>query len=179
MIQSLSEIAGEGLDNRRIAEITNSWVSGNTIKEIVETFFQTNDKVSVTDSITNTCRAIYKIIANNGTWGLSALTKLSWIDFNNISPEQLKEINALPAMIYHGVNTYEAVLMRMNDVPRSIATSLGMEYISSGKAKENTVQEARGFIKALKDEDWDKLKNTDSPMNGAEYREVWKVLSGE
>jgi replicative superfamily II helicase len=178
-LQSLSEIAGKGMDNRRIAEITNSWVSGNTIKEIAETFFQTSDDVNVTDSITNTCRAIYKIIANNGTWGLSALTKLSGIDFNNISPEQLKEINALPAMIYHGVNTYEAVLMRMNDVPRSIATNLGMAYISSGKANESTVQEARSFIKELKDEDWDKLKNPDSPMNGAEYREIWKVLSGE
>jgi len=178
-LQSLSEIAGEGMDNRRIAGITNAWVAGTSIQEIAEMFFQTDDKVNVTASITNACKAIYKTIANNGTWGLSALTRLSGIDFDSLSTEQVKEINAIPAMIYHGVNTHEAVLMRMNDVPRSIATNLGRAYESSGKANEKTVQEARSFIKELKDEDWNKLKDSNSVMNGKEYHKVWQLLSGE
>ncbi len=72
---------------------------------------------------------------------------MSGIDFNSLSDKQKQEINSLPAMIYHGVNTSEAVLMRMNNVPRSIAQQIGEEY--SKVAKEHTVQEAREFIKSL------------------------------
>ena len=31
-------------------------------------------------------------------------------------------------MIYYGVNSDEAILMRMNNVPRSVAAEMGVEY---------------------------------------------------
>ncbi len=44
-------------------------------------------------------------------------------------PDDLKRwLNILPAIIYHGVRTEEAVLMRVNSVPRSIAEPMGEQY---------------------------------------------------
>jgi hypothetical protein len=82
-------------------------------------------------------KAIYKNLANTGTWGLSALSKLpnSGIDLEKLSETERRRINTLPAMIYHGVKTEEAVLMRMNSAPRSVAERLGEELkASTGKS---------------------------------------------
>lgn len=173
-LKQLSEITGEGMDHKRIAAITNDWVVGKSIEEIAMNYFTGNND---TQKITRACKAINKQIANCGTWGLSVITKLSGIDFNSLSDKQKQEINSLPAMIYHGVNTSEAVLMRMNNVPRSIAQQIGEEY--SKVAKEHTVQEAREFIKSLTDSDWNMLRTKTSSLDGTDYKNIWQLLSGE
>lgn len=159
---------------KRLAAITTDWVLGKSIKEIAISYF-TGD--SDTQKITNACKTIYKQIANCGTWGLSVITKLSGIDFDSLSDEQKLEINSLPAMIYHGVKTSEAVLMRMNAVPRSIARQMGEKY--SKVAEKYTVQEAREFIKLLKVEDWDNLRDRKSFLSGSDYKAIWELLAGE
>lgn len=40
----------------------------------------------------------------------------------------MKRFINLPAMIYYGVNSDKAILMRINNVPRSAATEMGVEY---------------------------------------------------
>ncbi|HEY8361882.1 MAG TPA: DEAD/DEAH box helicase [Tissierellaceae bacterium] len=177
-LRQLAEIAGSGMDRKRIAAITTDWVSGKTIKEIAMSYFTGN---SDTDKITNACRAIYKQIANYSTWGLSvltkAITKLSGIDFDSLPDEKKREINSLPAMIYHGVNTPEAVLMRMNAVPRSIAHQMGKKYAE--EADKYTVQEAREFIKSLDVKNWDDLRDKKSFLSGKDYKDIWELLAGE
>ncbi|MGD9568087.1 MAG: DEAD/DEAH box helicase [Sedimentibacter sp.] len=173
-LKQLDEIAGSGIDNKRIAAITTDWVLGKTIKEIAISYFTGNTD---TQKITNAFKAINKNIANYGTWGLSVITKLSGIEFDSLSDEQKREINSIPAMIYHGVNTQEAVLMRMNSVPRSISYQIGEKY--SGVAEKYTVQEAREFIKTLTINDWDNLRNKDSFLSGKGYKKIWELLAGE
>ena len=120
---SLEEIGGEGFEKKRIGELTQAWMQGDSIYEIAESFF----KGDQTKTITAACKAIYKNLANTGTWGLAALSKLpnSGIDFEKLSESERWRINTLPAMIYHWVKTEEAVLMRMNPAPRSVAERLG------------------------------------------------------
>ena len=84
-----------------------------------------------TEAFTDACKAIYRAIVNNGTWGVSALSRVSGMDFDAMSEAERRRINALPAMIYHGVRTEEAVLMRMNSAPRSAAEALGSLYRQS------------------------------------------------
>ncbi len=71
--------------------------------------------------------------------------------------------------------------MRLNAVPRSIATKLGDRFAQAtgNKIEVQTVRQARLFLRSLKPEDWQKATPKDSPMNGADYREVWAKLSGE
>lgn len=175
---ALSEISSQGLSQQHIANITRAWVDGRSIQEIAQQFF--GNKTG-TEAITSTCKAIYRALTNNGPWGLSALCKLSGIDFDQLSPEEKRRINSLPAMIYHGVKTEAAVLMRMNSVPRSIAEPLGKEFERKvgAPAGNQTVGVARGFLQTLNDGDWGRFAPKGAAMSGRDYREIWARLSGE
>lgn len=175
---ALAEISSSGLAKQYIAGITQAWVDGRSIQQIATEFFQ---KKTGTEAITSTCKAIYSTLTNNGPWGLSALCKISGIDFEHLSPDEKRRINSLPAMIYHGVKTEAAVLMRMNSVPRSIAEALGKEFERSTTtpAGNQTIGTAREFLKTLNDVDWGRLAPKEVMMSGRDYREVWGRLSGE
>ncbi len=179
LAESLRDIGGKGSENQHIAEITKAWVGGNSIQEIAREFFHGDE--NQTKAITDACKAIYRNLVNGGTWGLSALSRLSGINFESLSDAQRRSINVLPAMVYHGVKTEEAVLMRMNSVPRSIAERLGGEFRkSSGEDFSNVgVQQARQFLKELDVAGWDRLRPTQAHLSGADYKHVWELLSGE
>jgi hypothetical protein len=123
LAKSLEDITTNGMEHQQLAAITRDWVDGKSIQQIASAYFRAEQ--DQTQAITNACKAIYRNLINNGTWGLSALSRLSGIDFEQLPDEQKRHINLLPAMIYHGVKTEEGVLMRMNGVPRSIAETLG------------------------------------------------------
>jgi hypothetical protein len=177
LADSLSENGGTGQIKSHIADITFAWVSGKSIQEIAKSYFEGNE----TDSITQACKAIYKNIVNTGTWGLSALSRMAGLDFSNLSESQRRQINVLPAMIYHGVQTEEAVLMRMNAAPRSVAENLGAEFRSNlgEKISKANASSAREFIKGLNDKDWDRIKPASSTLSGNDYKAIWELLSGE
>ncbi len=177
--ESLQEIGGEGFDNRRISEITNAWVSGKSIQDIARDYFRGDE--NETKAITNACRAIYRNLVNTGTWGLSALSRLSGIKFDSLSESERRRINVLPAMVYHGVKSEDAVLMRMNAAPRSIAENLGKEFRSSIARGADTagVHEAREFLKSLDTGDWERMLPAGSHLTGRDYKNIWELLSGE
>jgi replicative superfamily II helicase len=176
---ALEELAGSGDANKHIAEITKAWVSGQSIQEIARQFFHGDE--DQTKAITGACKAIYRNLVNAGTWGMSALSRLSGVDFESLSESERRRINSLPAMIYHGVQTEEAVLMRMNAVPRSIAEKLGVEFRGSIDMASTGigVQKARHFLKELDISNWERIRPADAHLSGAEYKRVWELLSGE
>lgn len=180
----LDELGGEGIELKHVANIANAWVTGKSIQEIATTYFadENPSPEAMTNAITKTCRGIYKALANAGTWGLAALSHMptSGIDFVNLGEDQRRAINTLPAMLYHGVNSEAAVLMRLNSVPRSIAPIVGDAFAAAAadNAKHN-VRSARQFLRSLTIEDWDKLAPKKAKMSGSDYRTVWAKLSGE
>lgn len=183
--EDLKELGAHGTDYRRIARVAQAWVAGQSIEEIAKRFFSGSPErpVEPTEALTAACKAIYRTLANSGTWGLSALSKIpsSGIDFEVLSEEEKRSINNLPAMLYHGVQSEAGVVMRMNSVPRSIAESLGDAFLnrrdtSSGAA---TMPMAREFLRSLGDGDWQQFAPRDAKMSGTDYRMVWSKLSGE
>jgi len=177
---SLEEIGSTGLSHKYIAGITAAWVNGEPIREIARQYFGGNEG-NITDAITATCKAIYRTLVNSGPWGLSALTKMptSGLDFDKLPEDTIRRINALPAMIYHGVKTEAAILMRMNAVPRTVAESLGKRFTSASGQAKPSVKVARDFVKSLSDDDWAASRPHDAAMSGQDYRRVWEQLSGE
>ena len=178
---SLEDIGGEGADNRRIANITVDWVNGVSLRKIAEDYFS-DDKTDVTAAVSKACKAIYRHLCNSGPWGISALSKMptSGLDFDNLPEDVSRQINSLPAMIYHGVNSESAVLMRMNSVPRSVADPLGKRFaIDSIDTDSRSVRSAREFLKSLNSSDWDAVRPKKSTMSGEDYRDIWRHLSGE
>lgn len=179
---SLKEVAGKGLDHRRIAEVAQAWVSGISIEQIAARYFtDPSSSASQTEAITDACRAIYRSLTMAGTWGLSALSKLgpSGLDFTKLTPEAQCAVNNLPAMLYHGVASEGAVLMRMNAVPRSIAERLGAQFASKTQQTQQNVRVARSFLRSLQDADWQRVTPKNATMSGADYKGVWLRLSGD
>ena len=180
--QDLVEIGGSGYEKSRISEITNDWVNGKGLEAIAREYFRReNDDEAGTAALTDACRAIYRTIVNSGTWGVSALSRVSGIDFEKLSESDRRRINALPAMIYHGVSSEDAVLMRMNAAPRSAAEALGSLYreVRGGDDRRYSVGEARRFLKGLGADEWDGVRPEGAALSGTGYKRVWEVLSGE
>ena len=166
----------------RISEITRDWVNGKAIDAIARKYFsRESDDEGGTRAITDACRAIYRTIANCGTWGIAALSHVSGLDFDGLSEAEAHRINALPAMIYHGVRTEDAVLMRMNAAPRSVAENLGKLYRETVGEKDGrySVVQAREFLKNLSERDWHRARPDSAALSGGGYKRLWEVLSGE
>jgi hypothetical protein len=137
----------------------------------------------LTIALGDACKGIYKTLANFGTWGLAALSQMgpSGLDFDSMSESERRTINNLPAMLYHGVSTESAVLLRMNSVPRSIAPALAanMEADLGPRRSDATIRVAREYLKNLNLRGWEQAKPQNSTMSAEDYREVWRILSGE
>lgn len=174
---NLEEITSRGLEHSQIADITKAWVNGKSIEEIARDYFKGGE--DQTKALTAACKAIYKTLVNNGTWGMSALSRLSGLDFDRLTEHEKRQISMIPAMIYHGVKSEEGVLLRMNSVPRSIAESLGNIMKSSSTKENRTVQNARAFLKMSGITTWEEAKPQASSLSGEEYQRIWKILSGE
>ena len=179
--RQLDDLRGKGHGRIRIAEITRDWVNGKAIDVIARKYFSRDNDDDGTKAMTDACRAIYRTISNSGTWGVAALSRVSGLDFDGLSEAQHRKINALPAMIYHGVRTEDAVLMRMNAAPRSVAENLGKLYretVGEGDDRYSVVQ-ARDFLKSLSETEWHRARPEGSALLGDGYRRLWRVLSGE
>ncbi len=173
---SLEELTKDGVGYRKLADITQAWVSGKSLADIADSFFDSGD---FTTRISKACKAVYRDLANNAAWGLSALSKMptSGLNFEEMSDEEKRSLNNLPAMIYHGVKTEEAVLMRMSSVPRSIAEATGAEF-KRVHSDNFTPATANEYLKSLQASDWERMKPQSATMSGGDYQTVWKKLSG-
>ena len=180
--QQLDEVGGKGFDHTRISEITLDWVNGKGIDSIAREYFsRENDDETGTGAITDTIRGLYRAIVNTGTWGVSALSRVSGLDFDSLTESERRRVNALPAMIYHGVRTEDAVLMRMNSAPRSAAENLGKLYREAiGEIDiRYSAGEARQFLKNMSERDWRRARPDRAALSGGGYKRVWELLSGE
>ena len=177
----LEAIGGKGFDRTRISDITRDWVNGKGLDDIAKTYFHRENDEDGTTALSDACRAIYRAIVNNGTWGISALSQMSGLDIDSLSDTERRRINALPAMIYHGVRSEDAVLMRMNAAPRSAAEALGTIYrdMTGEDEARYSVGKAREFLKSLTSDDWHLARPADAALSGSDYKRVWQVLSGD
>ncbi len=179
--EQLEAIGGKGFDRTRISDITRDWVNGKGLDEIAKEYFHHEQDEGGTAALSDACRAIYRAIVNKGTWGVSALSQVSGLDLDALSETERRRINALPAMIYHGVKSEDAVLMRMNSAPRSAAEALGGIYRDMTGEDETrySVSKAREFLKTLNPDGWDQARPEHAALSGSGYKRIWEVLSGD
>jgi superfamily II DNA/RNA helicase len=180
----LVELGQHGTDKTRVAQIAAAWVNGQSVEEIAKVYFSGDGEnvKPLTDALTDACKGIYKALAYAGTWGIAALSKMptSGIDFEALSETERRQLNVIPAMLYHGVNSEQAVVMRMNSVPRSIAESLGNMYAKTVETNGVvSATSARTFLKSLSESDWNAARPVNGTMTGSDYQAVWVTLSGE
>ncbi len=177
-MQELCE-GGQPLDRSSISRMIIDWVNGRDISFIANQYFPNENRQI---SIQKATKALYKVIAQSATWGFAALQQLpmSGVDWESLSEIDKKRMANLPAYLHYGVNTDSGVLMRKNNVPRSIANQLGELYNTSikGEIFSQPTSAVSEWIGLQSIEIWNKVLPADSNLNGNEYKRIWMKLNG-
>jgi replicative superfamily II helicase len=173
------KVSGQRITHSVLSRIVSDWVGGTDIVEIAKKYFGGANRGAITQCVT----AIYGKVSGSATWGLAAMQKLptSGISFDKLSEDEKRRINNLPAMVFYGVNTDEAILMRINNVPRSISQRMGELFKKRSQASnlyETTGSEITRWLESLENSDWDKVVPSQKRISGKDYKQVWKQLSG-
>lgn len=170
---------GEPFDQTSIARLVIDWVNGRDIAAIASRFYP-REEVHI--AIQKTTKALYSIVANAATWGLAAMQKMptSGIDWDSLTDVEKKRMANLPAYLHYGVNTDEGVLMRKNNVPRSIANRLGELYSASvgGEVFSQPPNAVSGWLSQQSIEIWGRVRPAGSRLSGQDYKRVWMKLNG-
>ena len=171
------KVSGTKITHDKLGRIISDWVSGMDLTDIASAHFGGND----TTSITKCVQAIYSKVTNSATWGLAAIQKLPGSNSldENLTEKEKKSLRNLSAMIFYGVNSDEAILMRLNNVPRSIAPKMGEQYKNENPEFLNaTSSNVVDWITHLNNDKWDSIIPVNKKLTGAEYKQIWKKLSG-
>lgn len=170
----------KSLDRSSISKMMIDWVNGKSISVIANKYF--NNEEDPRKRIEKCTKAMYSYMSNAATWGLAAIQKMpnSGADWDKLSDEDKKKMANLPALLHYGVSTDEAVLMRKNNIPRSIALRVGELYSATyqGQIFNKSTSEVMAWINALPNDTWNTLKPRNSKLTGREYKQIWKKLTG-
>jgi len=163
---------GKGRDGDLLARIVKDWVAGASIPDLADEYF-TVAKESRTEAITRACRAVYGKLTLTASWGLAALQTLTAGDeVERMSTADRKAFRNLPSRIYYGVNSDEAIDLRLLGIPRNaaqpIATRMGRLGVATG------VRATREALNNMDDAAWREALGAGGPT----YKRAWKVLEG-
>lgn len=172
------KIGNRVLDQSSISRLIIYWVNGDTITDIAKKLISSGD---ANENIKIISKSLYRVITTSASWGISALQKMptSGIDWNYLSESEKKKILNIPAYIYYGVNTDEAVLMRKANVPRTIAAKLGLKYKEEfGEDFLNhNAENVQKWLSSKTEKDIKTIIPANSPLNAKEYIKIWKRLN--
>ena len=159
-----------------IASVVADWVGGKGLADISRTHFGGDDPASMTSCV----RAIYGKIIHSASWGLAGLQRIQGlVDGREAADRSAKSARNLPAMVYHGVDTDEAVLMRMNGVPRSVARGIGRAYVDYLGGRDVYSASGSGevlkWLEYLPERAW---RPESGDLTSRECKDVWRELAG-
>lgn len=179
--ESLEDITGgTSPDGDKLARIICDWVQGRPLTEMASDYFaqrvEEESDESTTDAVaamTRCCQSVFGRLTQTASWGLSALQSLTLGSaFDKLSPDKQRSLRNLPARVYYGVNTDEAVALRLLGVPRTAAPALAREL--AVKADE-PLHRVRGRLRAADVGEWTKAMG----VVGTSYHRVWTIMEGE
>lgn len=177
-IRNLSQ-GGTPVDRASIARLISNWVNGHDINSLSQQLYP--DK-NIGKAIQDTTKALYKVVAHAATWGLSALQSMpnSGLDWDNMTEKEKHHMANLPAYLHYGVNTDEGVLMRKNNVPRSVANRLGQLYNASvdGEIFSQPSSSVADWIGQQNVGTWNEVRPANSQLSGDDYKKIWMKLNG-
>ena len=168
---------GDG-DGKSIASMLEMWASGKTLREIADRHFA--NEPDIQNRLTDCCRMIYQTLTHQGSWGIGALQSMAEIADENLSEEDKAAIRSVPSMIYFGVPTIEAVLMRSLGVPRSISVAMGRRFTEVTDTEPiPRLQKARAWLEQSSAETWQEVASESNlPINGRHVQDVWRIING-
>ena len=170
---SLKDVTGgTSPDGDKLAQIICAWVQGRPLIEMATDYFREAATDPVT-AMTKCCQSVFGRLTQTASWGLSALQSLTLGNaFDELSPDEQRSLRNLPARVYYGVNSDEAVALRLLGVPRTAAPALAMGL--AVKADE-PLHQVRRRLRAADVSEWTKAMGE----RGVSYHRVWSIMEGE
>lgn len=155
-------------DGNTISLVIKDWVNGKSIENIAESHFKT-ENIDMNEAITKCGQSLYGKITQTASWGLSALLSST---VGEIEEDEFKELSNLPARVYYGVNSDDAMMLRLLGVPRIASNELSKELIN---IKNVSVVNVRQTLREGGQELWKKAMGREK---GDVYYKVWSILEG-
>lgn len=129
--ENLSEaIGGRAPDGNLLARIVSDWVQGTSL-EVMASRYYSGGRTELTDdeatlAMTKCCKSLFGRLAQTAAWGLSALQSLTLTgtSLDRLTQEAQQKLRNLPSRVYYGVNSDEAIALRLLGVPREAAQPL-------------------------------------------------------
>ena len=165
---------GTSPDGDKLARIIGAWVQGRPLIEIATDYFSQSGKEEIdevgTESLTRCCQSVFGRLTQTVSWGLAALQSLTLGDaFDEMPPDEQRRLRNLPSRVYYGVNSDEAIALRLLGVPRTVAPALaaGLEVKT-----DESLHQIRGRLRAADVSEWTKAMGE----RGASYHRVWSIM---
>lgn len=171
---------GPSPDGDKLARIICDWVQGRPLSEMATDYYshptEEESDEPATDPVaamTRCCRSVFGRLTQTASWGLSALQSLTLgSGFEGFPPDQRRSLRNLPARVYYGVNTDEAVALRLLGVPRTAAPALAKRLRVTA---DEPLHRVRVRLRAAGVSEWTAAMGE----RGISYRRVWSMIEGE
>ena len=154
---------GQSPNGDKLALIVKDWVNGASIPDIATQYFL--------GDITKCGQNLFGRLTQTAAWGMGALLSITGSD---IPEEQMRTLSNLPSRVYYGVNSDEAIALRLLGIPRSAAVKLS-ENPNLGDLLSQPITSARSHLRQMNEANW---QQSLGKQEGTVYREVWRVLEG-
>jgi superfamily II DNA/RNA helicase len=176
--EQLKEVTGGPRpDGDTLARIICDWVQGRPLTEMAAEYFaweggEEGGGTDPIDAMTRCCQSIFGRLTQTASWGLAALQSLTLGDsLETMTEEERKALRNLPAHVYYGVNSDEALALRLLGVPRMAAAPLARALGISGSEPLNDI---RARLRASDIDTWQVALGE----RGRSYHRVWSIIEG-
>ena len=160
-------------DAHRVAQIVQGWVSGDSIMELAERF-GAGDVEQPEKRLANFASYLNGKVIGQVSWGLGALATVCLGGEERPTDKAVPESSRyVPAMVYFGVNTPEAIWLRMAGAPRLAAFGLAEMWRNSRVGSPQSMQQVRQWIRELNESDWRRAVSTES-VSGRSLHLIWQ-----
>jgi hypothetical protein len=159
---------GHSPDGAKLALIIKEWVNGASVPGIASRYFM-RDGDNEIQAITRCGQNLFGRLTQTAAWGLGALLSITG---GRLSEEQMSTIRNLPSQVYYGVNSDEAIVLRLLGVPRTAAARLAN---SMGNLTGQPIANTRIRLREMDEAAWNQALGE---REGGIYREVWRVMEG-
>jgi superfamily II DNA/RNA helicase len=177
--EQLRDVTGGSNPNgNTLARIISDWVHGRPLTEMAAEYFTEHNegkgkRTDPTEAMTKCCQSIFGRLTQTASWGLAALQSLTLSDsLQSMTDEQQKILRNLPAHVYYGVNSDEALALRLLGVPRKAATPLARTL---GFSSSDQLDSIRTKLRTADIEAW----RTALGDHGSSYHRIWSIIEGE
>lgn len=169
-------LGGGGRDGDKLARIICDWVQGRSLSEMAMEYFTVVGREGRKDAaatMTKCCQRLFGKLTNTASWGLAALQTLTFREgFENLDEAEKRSLRNLPGRVYYGVNSDDALALRLIGVPRRAAEPLARAL---GVSSEMPLTEVRTALRSGGDGPWQQALGDLGPT----YRTVWSIIEAE